>query len=133
MNRENERQGCSYWSWGYPEDVLWEQVVDGKARVSPDLVYFEGYVRRALSEAQLPVRWGARLWELSDPGGRGCSGAPIVKRQAGEQWSVIGMYVGERTNSDGIHVGYAVQRDDFADWSPSALGHSVIDEAAFSA
>lgn len=129
LSSATEHQSCPYMLWGYPEDVAREVVIEGRVRHRPDLVYVEGYVRRRISNLDLPRIRGTGLFELSDPGGSGCSGAPVIKRgTGGGDWQVIGIYVGERSNDDGIFVGYAVRADCFRDWSPSWLSQALADE-----
>ena len=107
-----EGASCSFMGWGYPRDV----VVEGNVRPRPDLLYLEGYVRRRISDLELEKIRGKHFFELSEPGGSGCSGAPVVKRPSTTgEWHLIGVYLGER-ESDGVHVGYASREDSFRAW-----------------
>jgi hypothetical protein len=100
-----------YMLWGYPKDVQYETTNDrGLALPRPDLVYAEGYVRRRLSDVEIPLVRGRNFYELSSAAGKGFSGAPVIKKQhGGGDWQVAGVYVGQRTNEvEGVRVGYAV-------------------------
>ena len=121
-------QSCPYALWGYPDDVMWEVASNGIAQLRPDLVYIEGHVRRRMSRLSLPALHGFNWFELSSPGGGGCSGGPVVKRPTTGDWEVIGVYVGER-RSDTVHVGLAARGDGFRDWVPALFMQSVIEES----
>ena len=114
----------------HPDDVAREIVVDNVVVPRPDLVYAEGYVRRRMSNPKLPKIKGTGLFELSDPGGVGCSGGPVFKRRGPRgDWPLIGVYVGEHLNDDGVFVGYAAMEERFRDWSPAWLQRSVLAES----
>jgi len=86
---------------------------------------------------------------LSDAAGDGCSGSPLMFKPAprlvpvapSAQWSLIGVYVGERVASADKTLkelfpgaaksrGYAVRIDAVADWEPDLLeGRSLREEA----
>lgn len=119
--------------WAYPEDVMYELVTDGVAAVRPELVYVGGYVRRRMpQDVEVPMVRGRKLYECGGLAGPGCSGAPVIGTggMAAGQWPVTGVYVGERINvGDGVFVSYAVRIDDLAEWSPPALGRSLVAES----
>jgi S1-C subfamily serine protease len=117
-----------YFAWGYPDDVLWEVVEQGRAQPRPDLVFTAGYVRRRVRDLHLPKIKGSLLAELTTPAGSGCSGAPVLARPGPDLWEVVGLYLGER-RSDDVQVGYAVLTDVFRDWGPSIVGRPLIDES----
>lgn len=117
--------------WGYPADVLHEVVTAGVAVPRPDLAFTAGFVRRVISDIQLPRIRGSQLAELVPAAGSGCSGAPMLGWAGGKSWSVAGVYIGERS-SDHVQVGYAALTEAFAEWTPVALGRSVRAEAASS-
>ena len=128
-----ENQSAEYESWGYPIEVAeqpkkYEQ--DGKE--NPDLIYTRGYVRRRISkELSFSIFRGENFYELSDMGGHGCSGGPIILRRRstgpGSMWPVFGIYMGE--NSTGTTVGYAVRAESFKDWQPSILTRTIKEES----
>ena len=116
-----------YHLWGYPGDIFYEQVAnDGLALPRPDLVYAEGYVRRRISNIDLPAIRGSAFIELSQPAGLGFSGAPILRRVPGRMWHVVGVYLGERKNEDGSAVGYGVRFDSLTGWKVEQLGHTLF-------
>lgn len=122
-----------YALWGYPDDVTREIVDHGMAQFRPDLVYVEGYVRRRVDARVLPPPFSGSHFELSDPAGSGCSGAPIIMKTTVGQplWQVIGIYLGER-RSDGVHVGYAAMFEIIGSWAPTCIGRSLIEESTVS-
>lgn len=112
-----------YMLWGYPVDVQYEVPNEhGVALPRPDLVYVEGYVRRRLSNIDLPGIRGSQFFELDSAAGAGCSGAPVILRQTGGgDWQVTGVYVGNRVNeTEGVRVGYATRVADDA-WLNSPI------------
>lgn len=128
----SENSACRYRLFGYPEDVVYELVKDGRALIRPDLVYNEGYIRRRV-DFSLPTMKGNSFYELSEVAGSGCSGAPITKVDipglSHLNWNVVGMYIGEKINDRGTSVGYAVREDAFRDWVPKCLGRSILVES----
>lgn len=124
-------QSSRFRQWGYPQTVQFDHVVDGRAIRSLELVYDEGYVRRRLTEPQLPKISSRSLFELSGRAGPGASGAPLLVVAPGvSPWQMIGVYVGERS-CDAFHsggVGYGVrlagvdvnpEAPEWRSWSPS--------------
>lgn len=127
----DERASCAYQQWAYPQDVLYDIVENGVAKERPDLVYFEGYVRRCLTGIPVPAITGTNLFELSTPAGACASGSPLVKTyRPGSDWPVIGIYLGERHSDSGAHVGYALREQDIRDWTPRLLGGRSLTEVA---
>lgn len=116
-----------YRCFGYPDDATFELYQDRSVLVRPDLVYTEGYIRRRFPYP-LPTIRGDLFLELSDVAGSGCSGAPVFT-ELGVGWGVIGIYVCERLNDRGTSVAYAVMEEAFREWSPTALGRSVLQES----
>jgi hypothetical protein len=126
-----EGASCPYQQWSYPEDVLYELERDGQVVERPDLVYFEGYIRRRMSGIRVPTIRGQELFELSETGGSGASGSPLVRKtRVGSEWPVIGIYIGERRSDNGVAVGYAVREDAIRDWTPELLGGRTLLEAS---
>jgi hypothetical protein len=130
---ESQYGSAPWMLWGYPEDVMYELVIDGVAAVRAELVYVGGYVRRRMpQDVAVPMVRGRKLYECGGLAGPGCSGAPVIRTSAvvAGHWPVIGVYVGERINvGDGVFVSYAVRIDDLAEWSPSGLGRSLLEES----
>jgi hypothetical protein len=125
---------CRYSSWGYPEDVANEIEVAGQVSPRPDLVYTSGYIRRRVTDVQIPAICGTALFELSEVAGGGCSGSPVIRQprpgESQSHWNVIGVYVGERIRAEeATAVGYALRLADLRGWTPSGLGHSLLDES----
>jgi hypothetical protein len=119
--------------WGYPEDLFFEDVDHrdalGRVPPRPDLVCCKGYIRRRLSMA-LPGIRGTEFFEVSDLAGAGCSGSPLfTNRSPDRAWDVVGVYVGERRREDGVSVGYAARIESIADWAPSVLGKTAVEES----
>lgn len=122
LSRNQEFASCQYMLWGYPDAVLYEQVVHGRVLQRPSMVYSEGHIRRRLTDVPLDRPAGRRFYELSTVAGAGCSGSPVTVRRPGDQWRVIGVYVGERRSESGdFAVGYATRiadiDEDAATWS----------------
>jgi hypothetical protein len=111
LSRSQEYASCQYMLWGYPDAVLYEQVVHGRAVQRPSLVYSEGHIRRRLTDVTLDRPEGRRFYELSTVAGAGCSGSP---------WRVVGIYVGERRSESGdFSVGYATRIAEIDDGVPA--------------
>ncbi|GAB3686669.1 hypothetical protein GCM10027597_38860 [Saccharopolyspora tripterygii] len=120
LSRIQEYASCQYMLWGYPDAVLHEIVVDGRAFPRPSLVYSEGHIRRRLTDVPLERPEGHRFYELSAVAGAGCSGSPITDRRPGFQWGVVGIYVGERRSDSGdLSVGYATRLAEIDEGAPS--------------
>ena len=102
----------------------------------PDLVYYEGYVHRRMTDIPLDGIRGSHFYEVSTVAGAGCSGGPIVaKNAAPNEWKVFGVYVGERIGVDSLtdrprrSVGYAARLDAITDWYPKIYnGQPVVEE-----
>jgi len=127
LSNSSEGQSLHYRSFGYPVDAMYDLSRNGYAARRPDLVYSEGYVRRRLS-CFLPGLVGTSFYELSAVAGSGCSGSPILKFVQ-PVWPVVGIYVGERRNEDGVEVGYATREESFRDWAPDIVGKRLLDES----
>lgn len=126
-----QHQSRDYDLWGYPISVAeLSSKYEEHGLEKPDLVYTRGYVRRRIS-GSLPVSIyrGNSFYELSDLGGQGCSGGPVIDRSsvATPAWDVFGVYVGEC--NAGFSAGYAVRSDSFYSWVPRLIGHSLRDES----
>lgn len=125
----HEGQSASYRQWGYPDSVLLELVdpTSGTALPRPDLAYFQGYIRRRLSDMEIPGMRGRSFFELSEVSGPGTSGSPLMPLD--RPWHVIGIYVGERLTDETPprRLSYAVREDAFRDWTPDSLGRSILD------
>jgi hypothetical protein len=107
---KEEHSAMQYMLFGYPIDVQYEVIAEGSAMPRPDLVYAEGYVRRRLTNVEVPSMPGSRFYELSAPAGSGFSGAPMIRRPSEGLWHVVGVYVGQRTNeTEDVRVGYATR------------------------
>ena len=96
-----EGSSCPYQLWGYPEIYAKQSVVSqGKALDRPDLCYYEGHIVRRItqnSDQEIINVKGSNLFELSVVGYSGCSGAPVIKKEArlpNEKWKLIGVYIG---------------------------------------
>ena len=76
-------------------------------------MYLEGYVRRRISGLELEKIPGMQFFELSESGGPGCSGAPVIKRPPTGPWQLIGICVGDR--QEGAYA-YAAREDGFREW-----------------
>jgi len=107
-------QGSAHYSmWGYPLDIMNEEVREGRAVLNPVLIFSEGHIRRSMTDIRLPGISGRRLYELGTVAGSGCSGSPICIRQPGRHpFEVVGVYIGERySESDHVSVGFAVRSE----------------------
>ncbi|MCG7394350.1 serine protease [Microvirga sp. ACRRW] len=121
LDGNHYHQACEYHIFGYPDDVLYEadqRGIDGRILQRPDLIYTKGYIRRRFS-SKLPGLRGQSFFELSDPAGAGCSGAPLVMG-FDTPWRVAGIYVGERTTEQAGRAlrerGYALRIEAVTDW-----------------
>lgn len=127
VSQRKVHQGASYGQMGYPENVLHEVVPeDGSpALIRPDLVYFQGYVRRRLSGISIPGLSGGMFFELSESSGPGTSGSPVW--QAGNAAEVFGVYIGERVTSEEPprRIAFAVRLDAIVDWEPQCVGRAL--------
>src|SRR5262249_50334126 len=123
-----EWQGASlrYRTFGYPEDVATELDRGGRITVRPDLVYTEGHGRRRIQPYLTTITW-TQFFELSEVAGPGCSGSPIIA-SGGDRWDVTGIYVGDRSSTNGVNVGFAAMVEAFGSWAPEILGCSLIEE-----
>ena len=130
IHPQSEHQSAEYESWGYPIEVAEQAAKFEESRLErPDLIYIRGYVRRRISrELPVSVYRGKNFYELSDMGGHGCSGGPVILRKRfGSMWSVFGVYIGD--NSTGTPVGYAVRAESFENWQPSILTSTIREES----
>lgn len=121
--------------WAYPENVAKEHQTTvpptdpESATVRPDLVYFQGYIRRRINrELPVSVLRGRAFYEVSQIGGSCASGAPVTLRQPDEIWKVIGVYIGEQTSDARREIGIVVRADAFLNWTPAILGNAVSAE-----
>jgi len=121
--------------WAYPENVAKERQCavprhhPEATMVRPDLVYFQGYIRRRI-DRELPVRIfrGSAFYEVSHIAGECASGAPVTIRAPSQLWGVIGVYVGEQTSDGRREIGFVARSDAFLDWAPAILGNAVSAE-----
>jgi hypothetical protein len=118
------RSSSHYMQWAYPLDVMYDIVEQGHAKPRPDLVYFEGYVRRRMTGIPLPGLRGTMFHEVSTVAGPGASGSPLMHYPTGAdpRWAVIGVYVGERETDGGVQVGYVAREDEVRYWQPGLVG-----------
>lgn len=137
-----EHSSCPCHLWGYASDIQHEFAVDGIMKPRPELVYEQGYVRRRLS-LPLPTNQipGHNFYELSDIGGQGWSGGPIIKSFGSRRWPVYSIFVGEHMTAAGQiatavseatyvkRVSYGVRLSALASWSPPLLGTANLAEA----
>ncbi|MFZ2119746.1 MAG: trypsin-like peptidase domain-containing protein [Pseudonocardiaceae bacterium] len=103
-----------YMVWGYPDAILRELPPGRDSMTLPrqDLAYSEGHIRRRLTDIPLvngPL--GAKFYELSVIAGNGCSGGPVTLHSPNMQWSVVGVYVGERRSPAVADKGRIVQSE----------------------
>lgn len=129
VSTEPQYGSATWMLWGYPEDAMYD-VAGPVIKPHPELVYVEGYVRRRMPyNIELPAIRGRRLYECGGLAGRGCSGSPVIsKKLSGENWPVIGVYIGERLDPErGLAVSFVVRLDDLADWKPKSLGRALRD------
>lgn len=120
-------QSTSYGSMGYPESILHEVVPDdgSPALVRPDLVYFQGYVRRRRSNIEIPGLRGSNFFELSESSGPGTSGSPVWRvRQSDE---TFGIYIGEMRTEENPprRIAFATRIDAILNWQPAMLGRPL--------
>ena len=120
--------GQPYYLHGYPEDT-WYERVQSQGFIRPELVFSEGHIRRRITDVAFPNIKGAALLELSQVGDAGCSGSPVFDRRPWRSTEVIGVYIGERTDSLATSVGYAARVEALTGWVPGMLGQDII--AAF--
>lgn len=115
---------AEYSLWGYPDEVRHDLFVEGRKDLNVPLVYSAGHVRRRIT-AEIPINAvpGRNFYELSNPAGSCCSGAPVSLRR--DPWRVIGVYVGERRNEAGtFSVGYATRAEVIAERWPQLVDGS---------
>jgi hypothetical protein len=121
-----------YKSFGYPLDALYEELqsndIYGRISPRPDLIFTSGYIRRRISFPVLSIR-GKALIELSSVASEGCSGSPIFSVTPYQNWQVIGIYLGERTNDRATSISYAVRNDGFVNWVPDGINKSLSEES----
>jgi hypothetical protein len=110
LSRFHAHAASQYMVWGYPEAVLLEGEPGrgGVVLARPDLAYSEGHIRRRLTGITVHGILGARFYELSAIAGHGCSGGPVTLRTPNMQWSVVGVYVGERLRPETVAEGRVV-------------------------
>jgi hypothetical protein len=109
--------------WGYPDDIRYDRIHDDGGLVV-DLVYSAGHIRRKINY-ELPIARvpGRSFYELSNPAGSCCSGAPVSLKTREGVWQAIGVYVGERRNeTNTFSVGYATCTNVLADQWPQLFG-----------
>ena len=123
-------QACEYDAWGYPVSVAESAATFEEAGLErPELIYTRGYVRRRISrELPISIFRGSAFYELSQQGGAGCSGGPVIMRTSLGQsmWKVFGVYVAEAASPP---VAYAVRSDSFHLWEPQIVGRSILAES----
>lgn len=128
LNVSSEWVGSSleYNLWGYPEDAYYDNALL-RAGSRPDLVFSAGHVRRRLTGVPIPAIKGASFFELSGLAGGGCSGSPIINRKSVGRpaWTVVGIYLGEKTNDRSTSVGYGLRLADILPWTPSWMDFPI--------
>lgn len=115
---------AEYSLWGYPDEVRHDLFGEGRMDLNVPLVYSAGHVRRRFT-TEIPIKDipGRSFYELSNPAGSCCSGAPVSLRR--DPWRVVGVYVGERRNEAGTFaVGYATRADVIAERWPQLVDGS---------
>jgi len=121
-----------YTAWGFPKENAKELLlIRENSHLFPDLIYTEGYIRRVIHHELLSsIFIGKRFYEVSDLGGAGYSGSPILSKRSisGSHWQVMGVYIGEK-EGQGAPVGYVVPSTSFFEWVPEILGCSIYDES----
>jgi hypothetical protein len=127
-----QNSSCEYHGWGYPMDTAEEitKLIEDRP-AQPELIFTMGYIRRRISRELYPtmIYFGDAYYEVSELGGAGYSGAPIIlKNSIGQnKWKVLGVYIGEK--SEVPAVGYVIRSDSFYDWVPDILGCSIVEES----
>jgi len=133
LSKAQENSSCPYVGWGYPKEIAEElKFLERDPPLRPSLIYTEGYIRRIIETyLSSSIYVGSKFYEVSDLGGPGYSGSPIINKNSIREgkWQVIGVYIGEKEGA-GAPVGYAVRIEAVADWVPKILGRSIFDEAA---
>ena len=132
LSPERQFGSAEVMMWAYPETVAREHQNTvppdhpEAATVRPDLIYFQGYIRRRIDrEFPVGILRGSAFYEVSQIGGACASGAPVTIRKPGQQWKVIGVYVGEQTSDARREIGIVVRSDAFLDWAPAILGNAI--------
>ena len=128
----HENSSMEYHGWGYPRETAKElKLLDPNAFEYPELIFTQGYIRRRIDRELYPtfIYKGNSFYEVSDLGGSGYSGSPIIKKSTVGQkvYGVIGIYVGEK-EGEGVPVGYVVNSECFANWAPKVLGKTILEE-----
>lgn len=113
----HENSSLEYHGWGYPRETAKElQKLDPGAFEYPELIFTQGYIRRRIDRELYPtsIYRGNSFYEVSDLGGSGYSGSPIIKKNTVGQknYGIIGIYVGEK-EGEGVPVGYVVNSESF--------------------
>ena len=121
--------GQDYHMWSYPEETASEvknfpNHSASFASFRPAIVFFRGYVRRSIYHNPNPnisIYRGERYYEISEVAGACASGSPVLTPEG----RVFAIYVGENSN----RCGYASMLSSALSWSPTVLGHSILEEA----
>jgi hypothetical protein len=102
---------AEYAIWGYPDEVRYDFFAEGQTPLYAPLIFSGGYIRRRLSiHMPPPGPLGHSFYELTNPAGMCCSGAPLSIRR--DPWRAIGVYVGERRQPEsGLAVGFATRAE----------------------
>lgn len=122
---------AEYAVWGYPDEVRYDYFTEGHTLLNVPLIFSGGYIRRRITaEIPPPGPPGRSFYELSNPAGSCCSGAPVSIRR--DPWRAVGVYVGERRQPDrhlsdtevvvGSAVGYATRADALVEQWPQLFG-----------
>jgi hypothetical protein len=135
LSPERQFGSAEVMMWAYPEVVAKERqntVPPGHpeaSKVEPDLIYFQGYIRRRVSrEFPVAILRGNAFYEVSQIGGACASGAPVTLRAPGKQWHTVGIYIGEQTSDARREIGIVVRADAILDWVPGILGSPILNE-----
>ena len=107
-------------SFGYPNDCLYEIPAGQNQKIlpRPDMVYFQGYVKRRISfNPGFPHIPGEGFYEINEWFQPGCSGSPVFGPKVGKcLWEVIGIYVGDWQVNEGPRLGYVLRTDQIQEW-----------------
>lgn len=113
-----------YQLWAYPDDVRHDYLTEQAKLLNVPLVFSAGHIRRRISAEVHSDIPGSKFFELSDPAGSCCSGAPVTTRR--DPWQVIGVYVGERRNfANTFAVGYATRGEALFEQWPQLVDGST--------
>jgi hypothetical protein len=113
-----EHASCNIRCFGYPNDCLHEINNCGPIMARPDLVYFQGYIKKRVSfKPGFSMIKGIGFYEINEYFQAGCSGSPVfVIKSPGNVWDIIGIYVGDKQVNDSPRLGYVLRNDQYSEW-----------------